>query len=86
MSRSESESISANVLSKKIGTVLISQLNFGDLTNIKRVFAVLFPNALELVTCLNDPNLWLLYQRRHLIVHRRGIVDETYLERSGGTR
>jgi hypothetical protein len=33
--------------------------------------------------CLSDHELWLLAQRRHLIVHRRGIVDNRYLESTG---
>jgi hypothetical protein len=32
---------------------------------------------------LRNPRLWLLQQRRHLIVHRRGVVDKQYLENTG---
>ena len=32
---------------------------------------------------LRNPKLWLLQQRRHLIVHRRGVVDKQYLEKTG---
>ena len=67
-------------LSNKVGTLLVGQQNFSDLPTIKSVFSVLFPSSPELTNCLNHPDLWLLYQRRHLFVHRRGIVDRTYLD------
>jgi hypothetical protein len=34
---------------------------------------------------LNDNALWLLCQQRHLIVHRRGIVDAKYVESTGAS-
>ena len=30
-------------------------------------------------------SLWLLWQRRHLIVHRRGIVDAQFISNTGAT-
>lgn len=72
-------------LSNRVGTVLVSQQDFGDLPTIKTVYPVLFPGSGELLERLNDPDLWLLYQRRHLLVHRRGIVDQTYLDNTSDT-
>lgn len=49
-------------------------------------FEVLCKDALEgqdLQKHLRNPKLWLLQQRRHLIVHRRGVVDKQYLEKTG---
>ena len=72
-------------LSNHVGTVLVSQRDFGDLPTIKTVYSVLFPYSGDLLERLNDPDLWLLYQRRHLLVHRRGIVDQTYLDNTSDT-
>ena len=72
-------------LSDRVGTELVSQQDFGDLPMTKTVFSVIFPGAGDLLERLNDPDLWLLYQRRHLIVHRRGIVDHNYLDNTSDT-
>ena len=49
---------------------------------IKDVLDAIFPKETELRDCLSDPDIWLLWQRRHLIVHRRGIVDQSYLAKT----
>lgn len=67
-------------LSDKMGTLLVGQQHFSDLPTIKSVFSVLFASSPELTSCLNHSDLWILNQRRHLFVHRRGIVDQTYLD------
>lgn len=67
-------------LSAKMGTYLVSRRDFSDLPTIKSVYLVLFASSDELASHLNHPELWLLYQRRHLFVHRRGIVDQNYLD------
>ncbi len=67
-------------LSDKVGTLLVGQQDFSDLPTMKSVYSVLFPSCPEVTNCLNHSDLWLLYQRRHLFVHRRGTVDQTYLD------
>ena len=67
-------------LSSQVGTVLVSQHDLADLPTVKTVYTLLFPASGDLLERLNDPDLWLFYQRRHLLVHRRGIVDQTYLD------
>jgi hypothetical protein len=49
-------------------------------------FEVLCKDTLEgqdLQKHLRNPKLGLLQQRRHLIVHRRGVIDKQYLEKTG---
>ena len=72
-------------LSDKVGTLLVSNQGFNDLPTIKSVYSVLFPSSGELTSCLNHPDLWLLYQRRHLFVHRRGVVDQAYIDNTSDT-
>ncbi len=43
------------------------------------------PNNSKLATVLRDTELWKLNQRRNLILHRRSIVDESYLRNTGDT-
>ena len=41
---------------------------------LREVFDVIFPTNNQLRALLLSTELWLLYQRRNLIVHRLGIV------------
>jgi hypothetical protein len=52
---------------------------------MKTVFGKLFTKRSELREALASHELWLLNCKRHLIVHRRGVVDDQYLRRSGDT-
>jgi hypothetical protein len=70
-------------LSARLGTVLVGQQDFSKLQTAKAVLPVLFPDRANLNEALADRNLWILCQRRHLIVHRRGIVDEAYVDATG---
>lgn len=70
-------------LSEKMGTLLAAQQDLSDLNSLKAVYGALFPAASGLKDSLNDPNVRLLSQRRHVVVHRRGVVDETYVKATG---
>lgn len=70
-------------VSHAMGEILIQAHDLGSLTAMKACFTALFPDVPTLRACLSDHELWLLAQRRHLIVHRRGIVDNRYLESTG---
>jgi hypothetical protein len=62
---------------------LVKQQEFSDLKTIKAVFAVLFPSNTDLNHALAQRDLWMLYQRRNLVVHRRGVIDQAYLDATG---
>lgn len=70
-------------LSARLGDLLIEQNDLADLACIKATFFALLPEDSLLRKSLNERALWLLFQRRSLIVHRRGIIDRRYLEASG---
>jgi hypothetical protein len=70
-------------LSSRLGSALVGQQEFSDLQTIKAVFAVLFAGETQLTQALAQRDLWALYQRRHLIVHRRGVIDQSYLGATG---
>jgi hypothetical protein len=73
-------------LSSKLGELLAEQNDLTDLGTIKVTLSALFPHDARLRTALNERALWVLFQQRHLIVHRRGVVDRRYLEATGDTR
>jgi hypothetical protein len=70
-------------LSARLGTVLVSQQDFSDLRTIKAVYAVLFPTGVGLREAFANGKLWTLFQRRHLVVHRRGVIDRAYIDATG---
>lgn len=69
-------------LSQKMGTVLASQNDLGDFVTIKTVYLALFAENEALRPFLEDRRMWNIAQRRHLIVHRRGVVDADFLKNS----
>lgn len=70
-------------LSENLGTFLISKADLTSVPAIRDVYGALFPKATELGRKLADRRLWNLCQKRNLIVHRRGIVDQQYLTSTG---
>ncbi len=40
----------------------------------------------DVEAALGGQDLWVLCQQRHLIVHRRGVLDARYLEKTGEAR
>ena len=65
-------------LSTRMGTLLAQQQDLSDVYSVKAAYQALFPGNEQLHDALNDPNLRLLSLRRNLIVHQRGVIDETY--------
>lgn len=70
-------------MSRSLGTYLISKADLKNVPAIRSTLQALFPGASDLYASLSDRRLWDLSQRRHLIVHRRGIVDQEYREATG---
>lgn len=70
----------------KVGTIIASHNAFARLDTVRVVFGALCPSEVAVARMLDDRQLWLLVQQRHLIVHRRGIVDVQYVENGGDAR
>jgi len=72
-------------LSSNLGTLLAQRADLDDIQTIRDAFGALFPNAGKCNQSLANYRLWHLYQTRNLIVHRRGVVDQRYIENTGTT-
>jgi hypothetical protein len=70
-------------VSGSLGDILIGNYDLSDIVGIRAVFSALFPNDQSLRAGLGTRELWVLSQKRHLLVHRRGIVDVQYIEKTG---
>ena len=68
--------------SNKMGIILFGSRDFSDIRAIQSALNAIFDKT-ELHTLLEDRSLWYLNQDRHLIVHRRGIVDNRYIQSTG---
>lgn len=62
-----------------MGDIIFSFKRMDSISAIKEFCSAIFSNA-DLDRSLKSSSLWMLAQRRHLIVHRRGIVDNTYIQ------
>lgn len=69
-------------LSNSMGDLIFRGRRLDSLVIIKSIFKAIF-NSSDIQTAVG--NLWLLNQRRNLLVHNRGIVDKEYLKNSGDT-
>jgi hypothetical protein len=70
-------------VSRAMGDILVQTHDLGNLPAMKACFEALFPDDAGLRDSLTEKDLWLLSQRRNLIVHRRGIIDQKYLDSTG---
>lgn len=70
-------------LSTKMGSILSRRTPINSFITIKEIFTTILSNNDLLNERLNDKNLNMLNQRRHLIVHKRAIIDDEYLNNTG---
>lgn len=70
-------------VSESLGSILIRHRALDTIPVMKTVIRVLLPKADKLKQLLEQKDLWILNQRRHLLVHRRGTVDRDYIDRTG---
>ncbi len=70
-------------LSNSMGSVLAERQDLSDLLTLKKILLATFADNVSLREALSVRELWTLNQQRHLIVHRRGVVDKEYIEKTG---
>ena len=70
-------------VSNKLGTILATGHDLSGIPALKDIFGALLPDPPLVIAALSERSLWVLQQRRHLIVHKRGIIDGRYVEATG---
>lgn len=73
-------------LSARLGSYLISKADLTNMAAIREIYGALFPDAGNLQKALSEQRLWMLHQKRNLIVHKRGVVDQQYMASTGDNR
>lgn len=69
-------------LSNQMGSLLFEERDLSNLATIRIACNAIFEDC-DLRRMLNEEKLWLLNQNRHLIAHRRGVVDNEYIRNTG---
>lgn len=72
-------------ISGSMGDIILGERRLSSLEAIRDVFSTFAPENSAVHKALGSDILWRLWQRRHVVVHRRGLVDRGYLERTGDT-
>lgn len=68
-------------LSQSMGSVIFRDKRLDNLSVLRAILEELFHS--EAIRAALGSDLWMLNQRRHLFVHKRGLVDADYLKRTG---
>lgn len=72
-------------LNGKLGHIVASNKDFSSPKLLQKVFFFILddhPEASDALDYFKSESLWLLGQRRHLLVHRCGIVDDEYMDKT----
>lgn len=70
-------------LSPCLGSLLSSQQDFSDIRTIKAAILPALNSDPAVAAALSEKTLWVLCQQRHVILHRRGVIDARYIEATG---
>jgi hypothetical protein len=68
-------------LSKQMGSVIFESQRLEGLSITREIYSALLKND-TLSRSLKSQTLWTLFQKRHLSVHRRGVVDTQYIAKT----
>lgn len=67
-------------LGNKIGSFLAARADMSNVPAIRSAYSAIYPRAVDLHSVLSNPTLWQISQKRHLLVHKRGVVDKQFIE------
>lgn len=69
-------------LSNRLGTFILDGRDLSDIESIKIAYKPVIYDKPDLVACLKSSEVYHLCKKRHLLVHRRGIVDRKFLQQT----
>lgn len=73
-------------ISNKLGSILVNKFDFTSPYGIKEAFICLFPKSTAIKEALENEGLKQLEARRSVIVHRAGMLDATFCQKTGINR
>ncbi len=69
-------------ISDKLGSLVVDTYDCSDLLVAKEIIKKVNENE-ETSDVLDSNELWQFFQTRHLLIHKRGIVDQAYIDKTG---
>lgn len=69
-------------LTHNMGTILKSRFDFTSMSGIRQAYRAAFPKSKNIGDLLDKSDLLILERKRHLIVHRAGRVDESFVRKT----
>lgn len=70
-------------VSNKLGSVLVNKFDFSSAYGIKDAYSCAFPRSTTIRKALENKELAQLEARRHIIVHKAGVVDDAFCKKTG---
>lgn len=70
-------------VSNKLGSVLVNKFDFSSVYGIKDAYLCAFPRSATIKEALENKELAQLEARRHIIVHKAGVVDDAFCKKTG---
>lgn len=65
-------------VSRSLGDLIFSDKDFSDIATIRCAVFAVFPDNAKLRSAVASSELYHICKKRHLIVHRRGVIDAAY--------
>jgi len=69
-------------IKNKIGSLIVNTYDCSDLLVVKEIIKKMV-NTIENSDFIDDNELWIFFQTRHLLIHKRGIVDSSFIRKTG---
>lgn len=69
-------------LSNRLGSLVTDTYDCSDLLVAKEIIKKIKDKE-EISKVLDNKELWQFFQTRHLLIHKRGIVDQSFIDKSG---
>jgi hypothetical protein len=73
-------------ISDKLGSVLSNKFDFSSVSGIKEAYSCAFPRSTTIKDALENKELAQLEARRHVIVHKAGIIDDAFRKKTATSK
>lgn len=69
-------------VANKLGSILVNKFDFSSVYGIKDAYLCAFPRSATIKKALENKELVQLEARRHIIVHKAGVIDDTFCKKT----
>lgn len=69
-------------VTNKLGSILANKFDFSSVYGIKDAYLCAFPRSATIKKALENKELVQLEARRHIIVHKAGVIDDTFCKKA----